>query len=515
MIPRPLVLLVLDGWGLREEREGNAIKLARTPAYLELLERFPNSSLQASGVFVGLPEGQMGNSEVGHITMGAGRVVYQDLTRIDKSIKDGDFFERPALVDALRAIDARHSLHLLGLVSPNGIHSHTRHLYALLQMAARVGVKQVFVHAFTDGRDTSPTGGAGFVAELEDVMNKVGVGRIASVSGRYYAMDRDHRWERTKKAYDAITNRTGPAAAPRATSGVDFIRRSYEKGVTDEFVVPGTIVDAEDRPVGPVREGDSIIFFNFRSDRARQLTRALALDAFDGFDRSPRLNISMTTMTQYDRTFTFPVAFLPQSLSRSFAEVLADGPLPNLRVAETEKYPHVSYFFNCGIEKPYPGEDRILVPSPKVATYDLQPEMSAPGITENLVNDVDGRKHDIIICNFANADMVGHTGNLEAAIRAVETIDACLARIVKAVRAAGGALVITADHGNAEEMWNAVLNEPHTAHTSNPVPVIVVGDWKGMRVRDGGSLRDIAPTLLGMLGIQQPKEMTGQDLRLL
>jgi 2,3-bisphosphoglycerate-independent phosphoglycerate mutase len=516
MIPRPLVLLVLDGWGLREAREGNAIKLARTPAYLELLARFPNSSLQASGEFVGLPEGQMGNSEVGHITMGAGRVVYQDLTRIDNSIKDGDFFQRPAFVDAMRAVDEMHSLHLLGLVSPNGIHSHTRHLYALLEMAVRLGIKRVFVHAFTDGRDTSPTGGAGFVAELENVMNKVGVGRLASVSGRYYAMDRDHRWERTKKAYDAITG--GPQAHPaaqRSMSAVDFIRRSYANGVTDEFVVPGTIVDADDRPVGPVRDGDSIVFFNFRSDRARQLTRALALEDFDGFERTLRPKASMTTMTQYDRTFTFPVAFPPQSLSRSFAEVLADGPMPNLRVAETEKYPHVSYFFNCGIEKPYPGEDRILVPSPKVPTYDLQPEMSAPGITENLINDVESRKHDVIICNFANADMVGHTGVLEAAIRAVETIDTCLARIVKAVRGAGGALVVTADHGNAEEMWNAQLNEPHTAHTSNPVPVIVVGDWKGMRVRDGGSLRDIAPTLLGILGIQQPKEMTGQDLRLL
>ena len=516
MIPKPVVLLVLDGWGLREETEGNAIKLARTPTYLELLDRFPNSSLQASGAFVGLPEGQMGNSEVGHITMGAGRVVYQDLTRIDKSIKDGDFFERPAFLDAMRAVGDTHSLHLLGLVSPNGIHSHTRHLYALLDMAARIGVRRVFVHAFTDGRDTSPTGGAGFVAELETVMERVGVGRIASVCGRYYAMDRDHRWERTRKAFDAIT--AGSPEQPSANhsrSPVDFIRKSYEQGITDEFVVPGTIVDADQRPIGPVRNGDSIIFFNFRSDRARQLTRALAFDRFDGFERRPRPEISMTTMTQYDRTFTFPVAFPPQSLSRSFAEVLADGPRPNLRVAETEKYPHVSYFFNCGIEKPYPAEDRILVPSPKVPTYDLQPEMSAPGVTENLIGDVESGNHEVIICNFANADMVGHTGRLDAAIRAVETIDQCMALIVKAVRGVGGALVITADHGNAEEMWNVELNEPHTAHTSNPVPVIVVGDWKGMRVRDGGSLRDIAPTLLGMLGLEQPKEMTGQDLRLL
>lgn len=508
---KPLVLVVLDGWGLREEREGNAIKLARTPTYLELLDRFPHSSLQASGEFVGLPEGQMGNSEVGHITMGAGRVVYQDLTRIDKSIRDGDFFEKPALVEAMaRCQGDTHALHLIGLVSPNGIHSHTRHLYALIEMAARCKLNRVFVQAFTDGRDTSPNGGAGFVAELEDVMRKAGTGRVASVGGRYYGMDRDHRWERTKRAYDAIVG-GGPH---KARAAVDFIRKSYEAGVTDEFIEPGTIVDADERPIGSIRDGDSVIFFNFRSDRARQLTRALAFEEFDGFARHPHPKISMMTMTQYDRTFTFPVAFPPQSLTGSFAEVLAAQPMTNLRVAETEKYPHVSYFFNCGIEKPYPGEDRILVPSPKVPTYDLQPEMSAKGITDNLVSDVESGHHDVIICNFANADMVGHTGKIEAAIRAVETIDQCLARIVTAVRKAGGALIITADHGNAEEMWNTKLNEPHTAHTSNPVPVIVVEDGKGMRVREGGSLRDIAPTMLAMLGVSQPQEMTGRDLRL-
>src|SRR5687768_12153817 len=508
----PLVLVVLDGWGLRDAREGNAIKLARTPTYLELLDRFAHSSLQASGEHVGLPHGQMGNSEVGHITMGAGRIVYQDLTRIDKSILDGDFFEKAALKDAMaRCQDDKHALHLVGLVSPNGIHSHTRHLYALIEMAARYKLKRVFVQAFTDGRDTSPAGGAGFVGELEDVMNKAGCGRIASVGGRYYGMDRDNRWERTTKAYDAIVSGNGP----HARSAVDFIRRSYEAGVSDEFIVPGTMVDANDRPIGPVRDGDSVIFFNFRSDRARQLTRALAFDQFDGFAREPRVSVAMTTMTQYDRTFTFPVVFPPQSLSGSFAEVLTLPGMTNLRVAETEKYPHVSYFFNCGIEKPYPGEDRILVPSPKVPTYDLQPEMSAKGITDTLVHDVEGRKHDVIICNFANADMVGHTGNLDAAVTAVETIDHCLGRIVKAVRDAEGVLLVTSDHGNAEEMWNTQLNEPHTAHTSNPVPVIVVQDVNGMRLRDGGSLRDIAPTLLGILGVEKPKEMTGEDLRIL
>jgi 2,3-bisphosphoglycerate-independent phosphoglycerate mutase len=508
----PLVLVVLDGWGLREERTGNAIKLARTPNYLELLDRFPHSSLQASGEEVGLPHGQMGNSEVGHITMGAGRIVYQDLTRIDKSVRDGDFFEKPALVDAMtRCQGDAHALHLVGLVSPNGIHSHTRHLDALVNMAARYKLQRVFVQGFTDGRDTSPAGGAGFFGALDEVMRKAGTGRVASVGGRYYGMDRDNRWERTKKAYDSMVHGQGP----RGRSAVEYIRSSYEAGVSDEFVVPGTIVDADDRPIGPIRDGDSVIFFNFRSDRARQLTRALALEQFDGFDRRPHPTINLTTMTQYDRTFTFPVVFPPQSLSGSFAEVLAGQNMTNLRVAETEKYPHVSYFFNCGIEKPYRGEDRILIPSPKVATYDLQPTMSAKGITDALVNDVEARKHDVIICNFANADMVGHTGNLDAAVTAVETIDQCLGRIVRAVRDADGVLLVTSDHGNAEEMWNTQLNEPHTAHTSNPVPVIVVQEMKGMRLREGGSLRDIAPTMLGILGVPGPKEMTGRDLRIL
>ncbi len=513
----PLVLVVLDGWGLREQREGNAIKLARTPSYLELLDRYPNSSLTTSGESVGLPAGQMGNSEVGHITLGAGRVVYQDLTRIDKSITDGDFFQKPALLDAMeRCAGDKHALHLVGLVSPNGIHSHTRHLYALLEMAARHKLKRVFVQGFTDGRDTSPNGGAGFFADLEALMEKVGTGRVASVGGRYYGMDRDNRWERTKKAYESMVAAQPAEGTPhQAQSAVELIRNSYKAGVTDEFVEPGTIVDASGHAVGPIRDGDSVIFFNFRSDRARQLTRALTWDEFDGFERHPHPGISMTTLTQYDRTFPFPVAFPPQSLSGSFAEVMAAQNMTNLRVAETEKYPHVSYFFNCGIEKPYPGEDRMLVPSPKVPTYDRQPEMSAKGITDNLVNDLESGAHDVIICNFANADMVGHTGQIEAAVKAVEMIDRCLGRIVTAVRDAGGTLIVTADHGNAEEMWNSVLNEPHTAHTCNPVPVIIVeGDSKGRRLREGGSLQDIAPTMVAMLGVPAPQEMTGTDLRI-
>jgi 2,3-bisphosphoglycerate-independent phosphoglycerate mutase len=507
----PLVLVVLDGWGLREEREWNAIKLARTPTYLELLDRFPHSSLTTSGESVGLPQGQMGNSEVGHMTMGAGRVVYQDLTRIDRSIRERDFFEKPALVEAIeRCANDRHALHFAGLVSPNGVHSHQRHLHALVEMAARHKLKRVFVHALTDGRDTSPTGGARFVGELEQVMKEAGTGRVASVGGRYYGMDRDKRWERTKKGYDSMVG--GPAHHDQ--SAVDYIRRSYEAGTTDEFIEPGTIVDAADAPIGPVRDGDSIIFFNFRADRARQLTRAFTFEDFDGFERKPYPKISMTTMTAYDRTFTLPVVFPPQSLTGSVAEVIQGQGLANLRVAETEKYAHVTYFFNCGIEQPYRGEDRLLVPSPKVATYDLQPEMSAKGITDTLVNDVSGRKHDVIICNFANADMVGHTGNLEAAVQAVEMVDRCLTRIAMAIKEAGGILIVTADHGNAEQMWDPDANEPHTAHTCNPVPVILVGETKAGRLREGGSLRDVAPTMLGILGIEKPKEMTGEDLRI-
>ncbi len=512
----PLVLVVLDGWGLRAERDWNAIALARTPTYLELVERFPNAALAASGEAVGLPAGQMGNSEVGHTTMGAGRVIYQDLTRIDKSITDGDFFEKPALVNAVdRCREGTHALHLVGLVSPNGVHSHQRHLYALIDMAARQKVERLFVHALTDGRDTSPTGGAKFVGELERVMQKFGTGRLASVGGRYYGMDRDKRWERTKRAYDSIVG----VNPNHAQSAVDCIRKSYEAGVTDEFIEPATIVDADDKAIGALRDGDSVIFFNYRSDRGRQLTRALALDDFDGFERKPYPKISMTTMTQYDPTFTFSVVFPAQSFTGTFGQLVSDLGSTNLRVAETEKYAHVTYFFNCGIEKPYKGEDRILVPSQKVATYDLAPEMSAQGICDTLVSDVAARRHDVIICNFANADMVGHTGKLEAAVQAVETLDRCLARIVKSVREAGGTLLVTADHGNAEQMWDPVRNEPHTAHTTNPVPVMLIPESNtsvaGVRLREGGSLRDVAPTMLGILGVEKPKEMTGTDLRIL
>jgi 2,3-bisphosphoglycerate-independent phosphoglycerate mutase len=510
MTGRPLVLVILDGWGLRDEKDHNAIKLARTPAYLELLERYPHSSLAASGESVGLPTGQMGNSEVGHMTMGAGRVVFQDLTRIDRSIENGEFFrERPLLdaVDHCKKTSA--SLHFVGLVSPNGVHSHERHLYALVELAARHKLDRVFVHALTDGRDTSPTGGVRFVGQLEQVFQRAGTGRVASVGGRYFGMDRDRRWDRTKKFYDAMVG----VGAQSASTALQYIRSSYEAGVTDEFIAPATIVNADNMAVGPVRDGDAIVFFNYRSDRARQLSRALAFDDFDGFERQPYPTITLTTMTQYDPTFPFPVVFPPQSLTGRFGEVIPTLGLTNLRVAETEKYAHVTYFFNCGIEQPYAGEDRILVPSQKVPTYDLAPEMSARGVCDNLVHDLEARKHDVIICNFANADMVGHTGKLEAAIQAVETLDVCLARIVRTAQSVGGTLIITADHGNAEQMWDPVANEPHTAHTSNPVPVILVAE-RVSPLRAGGSLRDIAPTMLGLLGIERPKEMTGEDLRI-
>ena len=513
MSQTPLVLLVLDGWGIREARENNAIKLAHTPVFDALLARYPNAQLQASGEAVGLPAGQMGNSEVGHMNMGAGRVVYQDLTRIDKSIRDGDFFANPALHAAMdRVRDGRHALHLVGLLSDGGVHSHQRHLHALLEMAARRGVARVFVQAITDGRDTSPTGGVRYLADLEQAIGNVGAGtavRVASVSGRYYAMDRDKRWERTKAGYDAMLDGIGDSTA---RSPLDAVRRSYAAGVTDEFIKPVVIVDADGAAVGPIRDGDSMIVFNFRADRVRQITRAIALDDFDGFERPNRPRVDTTTMTVYDRTFNLPVVFTPQTFTNNLADVLADHARTNLRLAETEKYAHVTYFFNCGREEPYPGEDRILVPSQKVATYDLMPEMSAPGIADNLVADLEARKHHVVICNFANADMVGHTGRLDAAIAAVQTIDLCLGRILKALHGAGGTAIVTADHGNAEQMWDDELKAPHTAHTSNPVPIVLCDDRFIGRRLTNGALCDVSPTMLDLLEIPQAPEMTGTSL---
>ncbi len=507
---RPLVLVVLDGWGIRADPKNNAIAMARTPVYDAMVARYPHAQLVASGEAVGLPAGQMGNSEVGHMNMGAGRVVYQDLTRIDKSIRDGELFESATLAASMdRCTADRHALHFVGLVSDGGVHSHQRHLHALLQMAARRGVARVFVHVITDGRDASPAGAAKYIPELEAVMQSAGVGRVATIVGRYYAMDRDKRWERIKLAYDAMI---GGRAETTSTTALAPVQASHASGVTDEFVRPIVIVAPDGQPIGPIRDGDSVMFFNFRADRARQLTRALALDDFDGFDRPGRPRLHYTTMTVYDRTFNLPVVFTPQTFSGNLADVLAEHARTNLRLAETEKYAHVTYFFNCGREEPYPGEDRILVPSQKVATYDLKPEMSAPGIADALVADVTARRHDVIICNFANADMVGHTGDVAATISAVETLDGCLGRLLAALKRADARAIVTADHGNAEQLWDDELKAPHTAHTSNPVPVILCAeDLVGRRLRDG-SLRDVAPTLLGLLGVPLSPEMTGSSL---
>ncbi|MDA1184358.1 MAG: 2,3-bisphosphoglycerate-independent phosphoglycerate mutase [Acidobacteria bacterium] len=506
----PVVLTILDGWGIREERAGNAIALASTPTYDEMLRRYAHTTLDASGEAVGLPAGQMGNSEVGHMNMGAGRVVYQDLTRIDKLIGDGEFFTNDVLGGLVdRSAREDRALHLIGLVSDGGVHSHQRHLHALIRMAARRHVQRLFVHAITDGRDTSPTSGVRCLHELETCMASEGTGQIATVTGRYYAMDRDKRWERTRLAYDAMT--FGDATPTH--SATEYLQRNYNSGITDEFLKPAVVVNAHEGPVGTIRAGDSVVFFNFRADRARQLTRALTDPSFVEFERRAAPHVMFGSFTMYDATYDLPVAFVPQAFSGSLAEVLAAGGVPNLRLAETEKYAHVTYFFNCGEERPYPGEDRILIPSAKVPTYDLQPEMSAEGITDALVAAVLERRHKVVVCNFANADMVGHTGKLDATIVAVQVLDRCLARIATAVRRAGGTLIVTSDHGNCERMWDPALDAPHTAHTSNPVPFLISDEGSTVPLRSGGALCDVAPTILGLLGIQPSADMTGRDLR--
>ena len=514
--PKPIVLTVLDGWGYRPETKGNAIALARKPNYDRILKEFPNTLIQTSGPAVGLPVGQMGNSEVGHLNIGAGRIVHMDSTRIDQLIAAGEFSKQSLLLEAMERGRAR-QLHLLGLVSDGGVHSHLNHLFALLQMARENKVKNVFVHCFMDGRDTPPHSGIDFLRQLEQKMRELGVGQIATVSGRYYAMDRDNRWERIEKAYRAIVHGDSDA---KFTDPIAAVRASYEKGVSDEFIIPAVITTepVPGKPAAPravIRDDDSVIFFNFRADRARQMTRALIDPGFDKITDPERpKNLTFVAMTQYDKSWPWLRYLLaPEKLEQIVANVFAEQQFKNLRVAETEKYAHVTYFFNGGVEKPFPGEERILVPSPKVPTYDLKPEMSAAGIAETVVHAIEKGEFDAIIMNFANADMVGHSGNLEATIKAVETVDGCLGHIFQALRPRGGAWIITADHGNAETMIDPVTGGQHTYHTTNPVPFILLTGDGQTGLAPGGSLRDIAPTMLGVLGVAEPGEMTGRDLR--
>jgi 2,3-bisphosphoglycerate-independent phosphoglycerate mutase len=528
--PKPLILVILDGWGYRAETKANAIAMARKPNYDRLLRDYPNTLIHTSGRFVGLPEGQMGNSEVGHLNMGAGRIVHMDITRLDLMIQNGEFFSDPTLLGAMKhARSGGRRLHLFGLVSDGGVHSHQNHLYALLKMAKQSGVDRVFVHAFMDGRDTLPTSGAGYLEQLQQRMREYNSGKIASISGRYYAMDRDRRWPRIAKAFNVMVQGKGEAA--RYVDAVQGVKDSYNKDVTDEFIVPFVCTDNRGEPLATIRDEDTCICFNFRADRARQITRALArnsgLNAQQGSDlpdaaglgaeipreRVPK-NLHYVCMTRYDKQFALPVVLPPEPLSNILANVMANLNLRNLRVAETEKYAHVTYFFNGGVEQPFTGEERVLVPSPKVATYDLKPEMNAQGIAAEVVKAVEKGAFDVMIVNFANADMVGHSGQIEPTVKAVETVDACLAEIERAVRQRGGAMIVTADHGNAELMIDPATGGPHTAHTTNPVPLILVsGEDKKVSLRSDGSLRDISPTILGLLGIDQPKDMTGHDLR--
>ena len=526
----PLVLIILDGWGYAPPSAANAISQARKPNYDRLLGEYPNTLIHTSGRYVGLPEGQMGNSEVGHLNIGAGRIVYMDITKIDLMIEKGDFFSNPVLLEAIKnARRGGRRLHLCGLLSDGGVHSHLNHLYALLRMARQNGVDRVFVHCFMDGRDTLPTSGAGFIEALEQKMREYGTGEIRTVSGRYYAMDRDRKWDRELKAFNAMV--AGKGEGGEYLDPVQGLKESYNRGVSDEFVVPFVCADGRGQPRVTIRDEDSVINFNFRADRARQITRCLAresgltfqggrdlpdaaaLDAEIPRERVPR-KLKYVCMTQYDKMFTLPFVVPPDSLKNILANVMADHQLRNLRVAETEKYAHVTYFFNGGVEKPFPGEDRVLVPSPRVATYDLKPEMSAAGIAENVVKAAKDSAFNVVIVNFANADMVGHSGKIPPTIKAVETVDRCLGEIYQAVRRSGGSMLITADHGNAEMMIDPATGGPHTAHTTNPVPFIVVSeDAKRFSLRPDGSLQDISPTVLGMLSFEQPNDMTGHDLR--
>lgn len=503
---KPTALIILDGFGLSEAVEGNAIKAAKTPTVDWLENHAPRAHLSASGESVGLMDGQMGDSNVGHLNIGAGRIVYQDVVRISKSIRDGDFFVNPTLVASMEhAKNTGGALHLMGLVSPGGVHSHTDHVYALVQMAKDYGLSRVFVHAFLDGRDVPPSSAHEYLSTLETELDRIGVGEIATVSGRYYAMDRDKRWERVEKAYQALQGQGRTAMSSAAA-----IQEAYARGETDEFVVP-TVLIKDGKAVGPILDGDSVFFFNFRADRAREISWALVNDAFDGFERGKRLDIFYATMTQYDANLPVPFAFEPQDLKNTLGEYLGGLGKRQLRIAETEKYAHVTFFFNGGVEKPNPGEERILVPSPDVPTYDLKPEMSAPEVTERAVAAIKDGTFDLIVLNYANCDMVGHTGVFEAAVAAVEAVDTGLGKVLEAIQDQGGMAIITADHGNCEQMVDPQSTEPYTAHTTNLVPVWLFGAPASYSVKPG-ILADLAPSLLDLMNVQRPAEMTGESI---
>ena len=507
MDKKTTMLMIIDGFGINPNENGNAVKLAKTPTLDKLYKQCPNTVIHTSGLDVGLPEGQMGNSEVGHTNIGAGRIVYQELTRITKSIEDGDFFNLPEFVAAIENCKKNNSkLHIMGLLSDGGVHSHNRHLYGLLEMAKRKGFENVFVHCFLDGRDTPPASAEEYITELEKKMEEKGVGKIASIMGRFYAMDRDKRWERVQKAYDALVNGEGN----KELSAVSAIEKSYQKEIFDEFVVPTVITTADGLPTATISQNDSVIFFNFRPDRAREITRAIVDNNFHEFEKK-LLDVYYVCFTNYDETMpNVNIAFKKDEIKNTYGEIISNMGLTQLRIAETEKYAHVTFFFNGGEEKQYKNEDRILIPSPKVETYDLKPEMSAIEVTDKVVEALLSKKYDTIILNYANCDMVGHTGSLEAAIKAVETIDSCLARVLDAMNQNGGVLLITADHGNAEQMIDYKTGEPHTAHTTNVVPLILVG-MDNVGVKEG-RLADLAPTMLDIMGINKPEEMTGESL---
>ena len=506
---RPVVLVILDGWGLSDKQEHNAIAAARTPVWDRLWKEHPHTAIDTSGSSVGLPSGQMGNSEVGHLNLGSGRVVYQEFTRVNRSIRTGSFFKNHTLTDAVDlTLEKNHALHIFGLLSPGGVHSHEEHIHAMVELAAQRGVKKIYLHAFLDGRDMPPKSARPSIEAMQAKFDELGVGRFASIVGRYYAMDRDHRWSRIQQAYELITE---GRAEFEASDGVTALQMAYDRGESDEFVKPTRIVQAGSEPV-QVETGDVIISMNYRSDRARQITRAFIEDDFDGFERRvvPRLG-AFASLTEYSKSFDIPVAFPAERLSNVFGEYIAKLGLRQLRLAETEKYAHVTFFFNGGVETPFEGEERVLIPSPNVATYDLKPEMSAPVVTDKLVDAIGSGKYDVIIVNYANGDMVGHSGIFNAAVQAVEILDECLGRVLRALHKTDGAMLVTADHGNVEQMEDNETGQAHTAHTNNPVPLVYVGG-KACELMDGGALCDIVPTMLQLMDQPQPPEMTGHGL---